>query len=183
MIGGGNRASQVAEEQGTTRQEVQLACFRLGSAIYALEIMRIKEIIRPQKLTPIPKAPPFIEGVINLRGVVIPIVDLRKRFDLPTAVVDRKTRVIICALSGKIVGLVVDEVAEVRRYTRQDIQPSPQFLQGQGAEFFHGICRRDEDLVMILNLEKLLSTSEKIDLETIQQIKHEAEVQSDFEHA
>jgi purine-binding chemotaxis protein CheW len=163
------------DNPGTVRQEVQLACFRVGSVLYALEIMRIKEIIRPQKLTPIPKAPPFIEGVINLRGAVIPIVDLRKRFDIPTVTVDRKTRVIICALFGKILGLVVDEVAEVRRYSRQEIQPSPQFLQGKGAEYFHGICRREEDLVMVLNLETLLSSSEKIDLETIQQVQREVE--------
>lgn len=175
MKEGDGKQSVASGDPGELRQEVQLACFRIGAAMYALEIMRIKEIIRPQKLTPVPKAPPFIEGVINLRGAVIPIVDLRKRFDLPTAIVDRKTRVIICALSGKILGLVVDEVAEVRRYSRQEVQPSPHFLQGKEAQFFRGICRRDDDLVMVLNLEKILSSSEKIDLETIQRVQHEAE--------
>ena len=97
------------------RQEIQLACFRIGTEMYALDILRIKEIIRPQRLTPVPKAPAFIEGVINLRGVVIPVIDLRKRFDQPNTDSDRKTRVIICSLAGKILGLMVDEVAEVRR--------------------------------------------------------------------
>ena len=72
-----------AGENQEQRREIQLACFRVGEEMYALDIMRIKEIIRPQKLTPVPKAPRFIEGVINLRGAVIPVVDLRKRFDQP----------------------------------------------------------------------------------------------------
>lgn len=145
------------------RREIQLACFRIGAEMYALDIMRIKEIIRPQKLTPIPKAPRFVEGVINLRGVVIPVIDLRKRFDLP-ATTDRKTRVIICSLAGKILGLVVDDVTEVRRCSRQDIQPPPQFLKGKGADFFLGVCRREDDLVMLLDLDQILSSVEKIDL-------------------
>lgn len=157
------------EEKPGLRQEIQLACFRVGSEIYALDILRIKEIIRPQKLTPVPKAPPFVEGVINLRGVVIPVVDLRKRFDRAAGNDGRKTRIIISALSGKIIGLMVDEVSEVRRYSRQEIQPAPQFLAGKGAEFFLGVCRREEDLVMVLNLEKILSTDEKIELERVPQ--------------
>jgi purine-binding chemotaxis protein CheW len=151
------------------RQEIQLACFRVGKEMYALDILRIREIIRPQKITAVPKAPPFIEGVINLRGAVIPVVDLRKRFDQELGTDIRKTRVIICALTGKIIGLTVDDVAEVRRYSRQEIQPAPQFLKGKGAEFFLGVCRRDDDLVMLLDLEKILSSGEKIDLDQIRQ--------------
>ncbi|NIQ96154.1 MAG: purine-binding chemotaxis protein CheW, partial [Desulfuromonadales bacterium] len=80
-------------------------------------------------LTPVPKAPAFIEGVINLRGAVIPVVDLRKRFDQPINPANRGTRILICTLAGKVVGLIADEVTEVRRYTRQDVQPAPQFLK------------------------------------------------------
>lgn len=155
------------EEVGTARQDVQLACFRVGDALYALDILRIKEIIRPQKLTRVPKAPAFVEGVINLRGAVIPVVDLRKRFELNEIGSDRKTRVIICALSGKIIGLVVDEVAEVRRYSRQEVQPTPQYLKGRGAEFFLGVCRRGDDLIMLIDLEKILTSGERIHLEQI----------------
>ena len=145
-------------------QEVQLACFRVGDQLYGLNILRIREIVRPQKLRPVPKAPTFIEGVINLRGAVIPVVDLRRRFDLPIPANDRKTRIMICALSGRIVGLQVDEMVEVRRYSRQEIQPAPHFLQGRGAEYFLGVCRRDEDLVMVIDLLKILTSDEKIDL-------------------
>jgi len=165
---------EAAEESEQPRREIQLACFRIGGEMYALDILRIKEIIRPQKLTPVPKAPPFIEGVINLRGAVIPVVDLRKRFDHAAGGTDRKTRVIICAISGKVIGLIVDEVTEVRRYSRQEVQPAPQFLRGKGAEFFLGVCRRDDDLVMLLDLERILSSGEKIDLEKIEHIAPDA---------
>ncbi len=148
------------------RNEIQLACFRIGSEFYALDIMRIKEIIRPLKMTPIPKAPAFVEGVINLRGAVIPVVDLRKRFD-QNPEFTRKTRVIICTVEKKIIGLVVDEVTEVRRYSRQEVLPTPRFLKGRGADFFSGVCRREEDLILLLNLKMILSTEEKIDLEAI----------------
>jgi purine-binding chemotaxis protein CheW len=162
------------DEREVLRQEIQLVCFRVGAQMYALDIMRIKEVIKFQRLTPIPKAPLFIEGVINLRGAIIPVVDLRKRFDKGVADADRETRVIICALSGRIIGIMVDEVSEVRRYSRQEVWPAPQFLKGKGAEFFLGVCRRDEDLVMLLDLEKILSSGEKIDLEKIREMPDEA---------
>ena len=144
---------------------MQLACFRVGAELYALDIMRIREIIRPQKLTAVPKAPRFIEGVINLRGAVIPVADLRKRFDQPCDEEQRKNRVIICSVGGRIVGLLVDEVLEVRRYGRQDVAPAPQFLKGPEAEFFLGVARRGEDLVMVLDLERILSSEERIALQ------------------
>ncbi|HAD05388.1 MAG: hypothetical protein A2091_10040 [Desulfuromonadales bacterium GWD2_61_12] len=155
------------------RQEIQLACFRVGEAMYALDILRIKEIIRPQKPTRVPRAPDFVEGVINLRGAVIPIIDLRKRFELNAAENDRRARVIICSLSGKILGLMVDEVAEVRRYGRQEIQPTPQYLKGRGAEFFHGVCRRDDDLIMVIDLERILTSGERMDLDQIARMQQE----------
>lgn len=84
------------------RKEIQLACFRVGDQLYSLDILRIKEVIRPLKLTPVPKSPVFIEGVINLRGVVLPVVDLRKRFDQPVAPSNSKTRILICVLNEKL---------------------------------------------------------------------------------
>lgn len=153
------------------RHEVQLACFRIGSELYALDIMRIKEIIRPQKLTPIPKAPAFIEGVINLRGVVIPVADLRKRFDQPISETNSKNRIVVCSLSGRIIGLMVDEVTEVKRFGRNEIAPAPQFIDGPEANYFLGVARRDEDLIMLIDLEKVLSNNEKIELQKMGNVK------------
>jgi len=150
------------------RQEIQLACFRVGSELYALDIMRIKEIIRPQKLTPVPKAPSFIEGVINLRGVVIPVADLRKRFEQTVTETHRKNRIVICSLAGRIVGLLVDEVTEVKRFGRKDIAPAPQFIKGPEAHYFIGVARREEDLILLIALEKILSSDEKIALHKLE---------------
>ena len=163
--------SLTVPDEKVLRQEVQLACFRIGSELYALDIMRIKEIIRPQKLTPIPKAPSFIEGVINLRGVVIPVADLRKRFDQPISETNRKNRIVVCSLSGRIIGLMVDEVTEVKRFGRQEIAPAPQFIDGPEAHYFLGVARRDEDLIMLIDLEKVLSSDEKIELQKLDNIK------------
>lgn len=161
--------NQAAPAEGAVeRQEVQLACFRVGGELYALDIMHIREIIRPQKLTPIPKAPRFVEGVINLRGAVIPVTDLRKRFDQPVSDETRKHRIIICAIGGRIVGLLVDEVLEVRRCARHDVSPAPQFLKGPEAEFFLGVARRGDELVMVLDLDRILSTDERIALQTME---------------
>jgi purine-binding chemotaxis protein CheW len=159
-------AQQTESKSQSSRQEIKLACFRIGSELYALDIMCIREIIQPQKLTPVPRAPAFIEGIINLRGAVIPIVDLRKRFDQPVQQ-GRKNRVVICTLSGKIIGLVVDEVNEVREFTRKELQPAPQFIKGRNADFFIGVCRLRGELMMILDLERILSSDEKIDIERI----------------
>jgi purine-binding chemotaxis protein CheW len=163
------QSRDVLPSQDQGRKEIQLACFRVGDQLYGLDILRIREIVRPQKLRPVPRAPAFIEGVMNLRGAVIPVVDLRRRFELAIPPADRQTRIMISALSGRIVGLLVDEVAEVRRYGRKEIQPAPHFLSGRGAQFFLGVCRKDEDLILILDLEKLLSTDEKFDLPILSQ--------------
>jgi purine-binding chemotaxis protein CheW len=156
-------------DENELRQEIQLACFKVGSELYALDIMKIKEIIRPQKLTPIPKAPSFIEGVINLRGAVIPVADMRKRFDQPISEETRKNRVVISSLAGKIIGLLVDEVTEVKRFGRKEIAPAPQFIKGPQADYFLGVARRDDDLIMLIDLEKVLSTDEKIALQNLNQ--------------
>ena len=163
--------SLTVPDKKVLREEIQLACFRIGSELYALDIMRIKEIIRPQKLTPIPKAPSFIEGVINLRGVVIPVADLRKRFDQPISEANRKNRIIVCSLTGRIIGLMVDEVTEVKRFGRQEIAPAPQFIDGPEANYFLGVARRDEDLIMLIDLEKVLSSDEKIELQKLANVK------------
>jgi len=160
--------SMASPPGGTERQEVQLACFRVGNALYALDIMRIREIIRPQKLTEVPKAPRFIEGVIHLRGTVIPVADLRKRFDQPCIEASNKSRIVICVLAGKLVGLLVDEVMEVRRYGRQDVTAPPPLMKGPEAEFLLGVARRDQDLVMILDLERILSADEQLALHKLE---------------
>jgi purine-binding chemotaxis protein CheW len=144
---------------------VQLAAFRIGGEEYAIDIMRIKEIIHPLRITKVPKAPPFIEGVVELRGTILPVVDLRKRFDIPGPTLTRATKYIIIALGGRILGLIVDAVSEVLRVPRRDIKPPPQLGFGAlGPTFFSGVCHLGDRIVMILDIDEILSPGERLDL-------------------
>jgi len=145
--------------------EVQVACFRLGEDLYAADIMRIKEIIRLQKLANLPKSPAFVEGVLNLRGTVIPVIDLRKRFDIPAAPQGRDTRLLIVSMGRQILGLVVDEVTEVLAVPVKDIKPAPQVAKGVGAEYLVGVCLVKDSLIMLLNLDRILSDRESDELD------------------
>jgi len=145
--------------------EIQVACFRLGEDLYAADIMRIKEIIRLQKLANLPKSPAFVEGVLNLRGTVIPVIDLRKRFDIPAAPQGRDTRLLIVSMGRQILGLVVDEVTEVLSVPVKDIKPAPQVAKGVGAEYLVGVCLVKDSLIMLLNLDRILSDRESDELD------------------
>ncbi len=150
-----------------TITEIQVACFRLMDDLYAVDIMRINEIIRPQKLTVLPKAPSFIEGVINLRGTVIPVVDLRKRFDMPQRPSNASTRLLIIRISGQSVGLVVDDVTEVITVPVKDIKPPPAVSEGMAVDYLLGVCLSGDVLVMMLDIDKLLTTNEVKALESL----------------
>jgi len=163
MIGLLGQNDQQKTDDKVVRAEVKLATFRVGSAFYAIDILRIKEIIRPIKVTTVPNSPPSIEGVINLRGVVIPVIDLRKRFAVATIVDGRLTRIVICRGFRRLFALVVDEVVEVRSYVREELQPAPKFFQGQETDIFLGVAQRADDLLMILDLERFLSLSRMAD--------------------
>jgi len=155
-----------AGRQARGDELVQLAAFRIGGEEYAIDIMRIKEIIHPLKITKVPKAPKFIEGVVELRGAILPVVDLRKRFELPNTDITRASKYIIVSMEKRILGLVVDAVSEVLRVPRKDVKAPPEFgfAGGATASFFSGVCHLGERIIMILDLDEILTRQEKIDL-------------------
>ena len=121
-------------------QRVQLCTFRIGGEDYALDIMRVREIIQPLPITPVPRAPAFVEGVVRLRGEVIPVVDVRKRFGLPPSPPTRKTKFLVVHVAGRRLGLVVDEICEVLRLRRDEIRPAPALVGLDAPRFFLGVC-------------------------------------------
>jgi purine-binding chemotaxis protein CheW len=151
----------------------QMVAFSVGEGEYALDIMRIKEIINPVKVTAVPKAPSFIEGVIELRGAILPVVDMRKRFDLPATPAVRGTRFLIVAIdvspggaapsTRMIVGLVVDGVSEPLRVPREQIRPAPVLAQGSAA-YFSGVVHYHGRILMVIDLDAVLSSTEKVTL-------------------
>ncbi|MFO0584531.1 MAG: chemotaxis protein CheW [Anaeromyxobacter sp.] len=128
-----------AEATRAAEQLVELFTFRVDREDYAVDIRRVREILHPLAVTPVPRAPAFVEGVVRLRGDVLPVVDVRKRFGLPPVPEGKRTKFLVVAVGGRRLVLVVDQVAEVLRVPRSDIRPAPAFAT-PGPRFFLGVC-------------------------------------------
>ncbi len=162
--------AQTTDMTAESVPSIKVACLRVSEELYALDIMCIKEIIRIMPIIPVPKSPAFVDGVINLRNAVIPVIDLRRRFGLPSADnQEKKRRIIICAVDGRIVGLLADEVSEVKTCSQEDVRPAPYYMAGPEAEFFPGVCRSGDKLMMLINPRKLLASQEQIDMSQMRQ--------------
>jgi purine-binding chemotaxis protein CheW len=145
-------------------QDIQLACFNLGDNLFAVDIMRIKEIILPQKLSSLPRESRILEGVINLRGVVIPVMDMRKRFGMPDAPGGKTGKLLIVSLARQILALAVDNVLEVITVQAKDIKPPLDTEEGIGMEYLLGVCLSDNRVFMILDIDSLLGFSDCRDI-------------------
>lgn len=141
-------------------QNIQLACFMLGDRRFAVDIMRIKEIILPQKLTGLPRESDLLDGVINLRGAVIPVMDMRRRFDMPKADERIQGRLLIVSLQRQLLALAVDEVMEVIEVPVGELRPAPDAVCGNGMEYVLGICFSREQMFMILDIDSLFRPSD-----------------------
>jgi len=149
------------KEASAHQAELQLAVFTVGMEEYAIDIMQIMEIIRPQKVTRIPNAPKVVEGVINLRGRVVPIVDLRKKFGAdPDKADPKKVRIVILRITDKVLGAVVDEVAEVIYLKHDQIESTPDAVKGLDSEYLKGVGKVGDRLIVVLDVDRLLSTEE-----------------------
>jgi purine-binding chemotaxis protein CheW len=136
--------------------EFQLVVFELGEERYGLDIATVYEIIRHQPVTAVPQAPAFVEGVINLRGRIIPVVDLRRRFGMPSGQLTRSSRIVVCEVAGTRVGLVVDGVSEVLMVPVDAVEQTPEVASGGVGAYLRGIAKLGEHLVILLDLGGLL---------------------------
>jgi purine-binding chemotaxis protein CheW len=143
---------------------LQLVTFRLGEEEYALDILTVREINRMMEITRVPRAPDFIEGVVNLRGNVIPVLDLRKRFGLPPRERDKATRIIVTEVGTRVVGFIVDMVKEVLRIRSDTVEP-PGEITGVDAEYILGVGKVEDRLLILLDVDKVLTRKEKQVLE------------------
>ena len=157
----------VSADAGIGGDERQLVVFQLGAELYGVEISRVHEIIRLQTVTRVPRAPSFVEGVINLRGKVIPVVDLRRRFGLPSAQHTRASRIVVVEIGDQVVGMVVDSVSEVLRVSGTTVEPPSPVVAGVDSEYIHGIAKLPERLVILLDLDRVLAPDERRTLETV----------------
>ena len=139
----------------------QVVGFKLGGEEFVLDILKVQEIIRLVEITPVPNAPLFVEGVINLRGKVIPVISLRKRFGFNEKEKDSQTRIIVLEIENKLVGFVVDLVTEVLRLPSSMVEPPPPLISRIGSEYLKGVGKLEDRLLIILDADKILNFEEK----------------------
>ncbi|SHM42208.1 purine-binding chemotaxis protein CheW [Caldanaerovirga acetigignens] len=144
----------------------KMVIFGLGKELYGMDIFELKEIIRMAEITRIPKAPSFIEGVINLRGKIIPVIDLKKKLGIYGNENPEEKRILVTDVGGQTAGLVVDYVHEVADVEDKDIEPPPAVLEIEG-RFIKGLAKMGERIVVLLKADEILSLKEKQELENL----------------
>lgn len=153
----------------------QLISFMVGSEEYGMELLSVKEVIRAPTVTRLPRAPSFVKGIINLRGDVIPVVDLRDKFGLEATADTAATRVIVVDVEGRLVGMVVDSASQVVRIPADQIEPPPPVAGGLPSEIIKGVGKIDGRLVILLNIGVILSADERIELDRMEAVDHALE--------
>jgi purine-binding chemotaxis protein CheW len=141
----------------TVVAEKQMVLFELGSETYGLDIATVHEIIRMQPITKVPKAPAYVEGVINLRGKVIPVIDIGKRFGFEKAERAKNNRIVVVYLQDTTLGIIVDAVTEVARIPNDSVEPVSDVVTTGNSDYLQGIAKLANKMVILLALEKLLS--------------------------
>ena len=144
------------ENKVDVENSINLVTFKLGNNEYAIDIMQAKEIIKMEKITLIPNAPDYVEGVINLRGNIIPIVDLKKRFNLEENDGEKNTGIIIVKIDDVDMGIIIDAISKVVSIATSNIQPPPPMLSGIGQKYIKGVAKLEDKLLVVLDLEKLI---------------------------
>ncbi|ABL00700.1 chemotaxis protein CheW [Pelobacter propionicus] len=162
-----NLPSVVGERSGASRELIQLVSFELGGEEYGVDVMKVREIIRMPQITSMPNTPGYVDGIINLRGAVLPIISLRRRFGMCDGEADHRRRILVMEVGEGTTGFVVDAVAEVLRVAAADIQPPPAVSQGAMAqECINGVINHAERLLIVLDLDRLFGGEETLLLES-----------------
>ncbi|MCC6963431.1 MAG: chemotaxis protein CheW [candidate division Zixibacteria bacterium] len=139
---------------------LQLVSFNIGTEEFGVDILKVQEINRMVEITRVPRSPDFVEGIINLRGKVIPIIDLRKRFNLQITDHDKNTRIVVVDIEGQTMGMIVDSVSEVLRIPASTIEPTPDVVTSVDSDYIRGVAKLDNRLLIYLDLAKILTGEE-----------------------
>lgn len=144
---------------------LQMVGFNVGGEFFGAPIGAVKEIIRVPDITHVPDTPDFVEGVVNLRGKIVPVIDMRRRVGVPSTERNRNSRILVLELAGKIVGLIVDNASDILKIQEDAIEPPPDIVSSVGAEYVTGVGKLSNKLVVLLDLSKLLSSEEMRNME------------------
>ncbi len=149
------------------KEILQLVSFKVGNEEFGVDILQVQEINRLVEITHVPNAPDFVEGVMNLRGKIVPVVNLRKRLGLGKKEHDKDTRIVVVEIDGKTIGFIVDSVSEVLRVPKSVVEPPPELISGIDSEYIVGIAKLESRLLILLDLKKVLKVEER---ETLKEV-------------
>ncbi|MCX7875721.1 MAG: chemotaxis protein CheW [Melioribacteraceae bacterium] len=159
--------SNQTQSKVDSNEILQLVSFKIANEEFGVDILNVQEINKMTQITKVPNAPDFVEGVINLRGRVIPIIDLRTRLKLEKKEHDKDTRIIVVEIDGKTVGFIVDAVKEVLRIPANIIEPPPQLATGIDSDFIRAVGKLEDRLLILIDLEKVLTEKDKEQLKQV----------------
>jgi purine-binding chemotaxis protein CheW len=148
--------------------EKQLVIFELSGEHYGVDIASVESIIKMQRITAVPHAPEFVEGVTNLRGKILPVIDLHKRFGMPVQEVGKDNRIIVVAMQNLEIGIMVDAVSEVITIQSDVVEPPPSIISTVDTAFITGIAKFNQRLIILLDLEQVLSFDQKAELQSFE---------------
>ena len=139
---------------------LQYVTFRLDDETYGINVMQIQEVLRYSEIAPVPGAPHYVLGIINLRGNVVTVIDTRTRFGLMRSDISDHTRIVVLELEGQVVGVLVDSVAEVVYLKESEMETAPNVGNDESARFIQGVCNKNGELIILVEFEKMLSEEE-----------------------
>lgn len=157
-----NKQTQSADDQ-----VLQWVTFKLDGETYGINVMQVQEVLRYSEIAPVPGAPSYVLGIINLRGNVVTVIDTRHRFGLPPSEVTDHTRVVIIEADDHVIGILVDSVAEVVYLKQSEIESAPNVGNDESAKFIQGVCHKNDELLILIELNKLLTNEEWAELDEI----------------
>ena len=153
--------------QGSDDHILQWVTFRLDNETYGINVMQVQEVLRYTEIAPVPGAPSYVLGIINLRGNVVTVIDTRQRFGLDSAEVTDNTRIVIIEADKQVVGIMVDSVAEVVYLRQSEVETAPNVGNDESAKFIQGVCNKNGELLILVELDKMMSEEEWSELESI----------------
>ncbi|KKL01172.1 chemotaxis protein CheW [Rheinheimera mesophila] len=162
-----NLTAQSAKSKEVTDLVLQWVTFKLQEETYGINVMQVQEVLRYTDIAPVPGAPDYVMGIINLRGNVVTVIDTRARFGLPPSEVTDNSRIVIIESERQVIGIMVDSVAEVVYLKQSEIDTAPNVGTDESAKFIQGVSNRDGELLILVDLNKLLSDDEWEEIRSI----------------
>ncbi|WP_020410446.1 chemotaxis protein CheW [Hahella ganghwensis] len=160
-------ASQTGQGQSSDDPILQYVTFQLDHETYGINVMQIQEVLRYTEIAPVPGAPDYVLGIINLRGNVVTVIDTRKRFGLSESEVTDQTRIVVIEVDNQVVGILVDSVAEVVYLRQSEMETAPNVGNEESAKFIQGVCNKNGELIILVEFEKMMSEEEWSELASI----------------